>query len=433
MPGTPETRYVKTADGVHIAYQAVGDGPMDIVLVMGLLWHLEYQWTDPALARCLRRLAGMGRLIMFDKRGSGLSDRVAPHELPTLEQRMEDLQAVLDTLEAERVVILAESEGGPTSLLYATTYPEKVRALVLFGSFPCMLRDDDMDWGVYPDAVDATVDFFRNAWGSNTDIAPAFAPSLGNDPKAGEWFGGLSRHAGSPGAIATMLEMVMATDARHLLPTIAVPTLVLHRRDDLICPVEASRYMAQHIPGAQYVEFDGADHTFWTEDSEALFDEVEEFLTGVRPVHDIDRVLATVLFTDIVGSTKTAADLGDRKWKDLLDAHDRAVRQELDRFRGREIKTIGDAFLATFDGPGRAIRCAAAIRAATKELGVDIRAGLHTGELELRGDDVAGMAVHIGARVAALAGGGEILVSSAVPPLVAGSQIEFRDRGEHEL
>ena len=432
MTLVPETRYVKTDDGVDIAYQVVGDGPLDIVLVMGLLWHVEFQWTDPALASCLRRLAGMGRLIMFDKRGSGLSDRVAPDKLPTLEQRMSDLQAVLDEVGASRVAIFAESEGGPTSLMYAATFPERVEALVLFGSFARLAQADDQPWGVALDRVEQTIELFRAGWG-RAETSTLFAPSLADQPGAGEWLAALARNAGSPGTIATMLQMVLATDARHLLPTISAPTLVIHRRGDLICPVEGGRYLAERIPGSRYVELEGTDHAFWTDNADAVFDETEEFLTGVKPVHDIDRVLATVLFTDIVGSTDRAAQLGDRRWRELLDAHDRAVRTQLERFRGREIKTIGDAFLATFDGPGRAIQCAAAIRDATRVLGLDVRAGLHTGEIELRGDDIVGMAVHIGARVSSLASAGEILVSSSVPPLVAGSQITFAPRGEHAL
>jgi len=434
MIAVPDTRYVRTPDGVHIAYQVVGEGPIDIVLVMGLLWHLEFQWTDPDLARCLARLASMGRLIMFDKRGSGLSDRVGPDELPTLEQRMHDMQAVLDAVGADRVVIWSESEGGPTSLMFAATYPERVQALVLYGAFARLTTAPDQPWGVPVDAIEGTIEFFRDNWGkSSRDVVELFAPSVVEDSRLADWLGGLCRQTGSPGTAATIMRMALDTDARHLLPTISVPTLVIHRVGDRVCPVECGRDLAAHIDGAKYVELPGTDHTFWTDGPDAVFDETEEFLTGERPMPDVDRVLATVLFTDIVGSTERAAQLGDKQWTELLDAHDRAVRRELERFRGREVKTIGDAFLATFDGPGRAIHCASAICEAVKTLGIDVRAGLHTGEVELRGDDIAGMAVHIGARVSSLAAAGEVLVSSAVPPLVAGSQIEFVDRGDHAL
>jgi pimeloyl-ACP methyl ester carboxylesterase len=420
----PETRYARSGD-VYIAYQVVGDGPIDLVVVPGFISHVEEWREEPLCARFFERLASFSRLILFDKRGTGLSDRVA--EMPTLEQRMDDVRAVLAAAGSERAAVLGMSEGGAMSALFAATYPDRTAALVLYGTFA-----EFRSWVPTAEHLEHFLHAIAETWGTGQSL-PYFVPSLADDQRFRSWWARYERRGASPGAAMDLMRMNSEIDVRHVLPTIRVPTLVLHRTGDVTVDVEAGRYQAAHIPGAKYVELAGIDHLPFAGDSEAVLQEIQEFLTGARPVPELDRVLATVLFTDIVGSTELAARLGDRRWRDLLDAHHAAVRGELRRYRGREVKTAGDGFLATFDGPARAIRCADAIRAAVHTLGIEIRAGLHTGEIELMGDDVGGIAVHLGARVAAEAGSGEVLVSSTVRDLVAGSGIEFDDRGTHVL
>ncbi len=422
----PATRYAKSGD-VNIAYQVVGEGPLDLVLVPGFASHVEHAWEDPSLARFLRRLASFSRLILFDKRGTGLSDRVSVTELPTLEQRMDDVRAVMDAVGAEQAALLGVSEGGPMSTLFAATYPERTTALVAYGAFAGRVGLPPS-----PEQVQPFLDAIERNWGQGFGIG-LFAPSMANDESCRQWWARYERLALSPGAAVALVRMNMEIDTRHVLPAIRVPTLVLHRAGDRMVSVEQGRYLAEHISKAKYVELPGDDHAPWIGDQDAILDEIEEFLTGVRHGPDPDRVLATVLFTDIVGSTQRAVELGDRRWRDLLDGYYGVAHKELGRFRGREVKTTGDGFLATFDGPARGIRCACAIGDGARQLGIDSRAGLHTGECEVMGEDVGGIAVHIGARVAAEAGAGEVLVSSTVKDLVAGSGISFQDRGIHAL
>jgi class 3 adenylate cyclase/pimeloyl-ACP methyl ester carboxylesterase len=425
----PETQYAKSGD-VHIAYQVLGEGPLDLVFVPGAVSHLELAWEEPLFTHFLQRLASFSRLICLDKRGTGMSDRVAG--IATLEQRMDDVRAVMDAAGSTRAALFGVSEGGPMSVLFAATYPERVSALILYGALVKGVRSPDFPWAPTLEQRERSLEGIEQRWGRVSNLGIR-APSVADDERFVQWWLGYQRLAASPGAVVALRRMNAEIDVRHVLPAIGVPTLVLHRAEDRDIPVEVGRYLAEHIPGAKYVELPGVDHFPFVGDADALLDEIEEFLTGVRPVAEPDRVLATVLFTDIVRSTERAAELGDRRWRDLLESHYAVVRRELGRFRGREVKTAGDGFLATFDGPARAIRCACAITDSVRPLGLQIRAGLHTGECELMGDDVGGIAVHIGARVAAGAEPGEVLVSSTVKDLVAGSGIRFVDRGAHTL
>lgn len=423
----PPVRYARSGD-VNIAYQVVGDGPLDLVLVPGFISHLDLDWDEPRSAHLLRRLVSFSRLIRFDKRGTGLSDR--PGGLPDLETRMDDVRAVLDTVGSERAALFGYSEGGPMSVLYAGTYPERTTALVLYGTYAKRRDpDDDYPWAPTWAERQAYAGEIERTWDSDADMSRM---SPGADEVLTRWWAERARAAASPGAARDLILMNSQTDIRALLPSIRVPTLVLHRRGDRDSRPQEGRYIAERIPGARFVELPGEEHLPWI-DADQILDVVEEFLTGARGAPEHDRVLATVLFTDIVGSTETAFAVGDRRWNDLLTLHHDFVRRELDRFRGREIATAGDGFLALFDGPARAIRCALAVRDKLHGAGIDIRAGLHAGEIELAGSDVRGVAVHIGARVASLGGRGEILVSRTVVDLVAGSGIEFEDRSEHEL
>jgi class 3 adenylate cyclase len=427
------THYVDN-DGVSIAYQVVGDGPIDLALVIGSWWHLEFQWTDPGMERFLERLASFSRLILFDKRGTGLSDRVSDDALPDLELRMDDLRAVLDAVGSERCALVGESEGGPLAVLFAATYPARVSHLVLYGSYARLLSAPDYPAGVDPSVIDAFIEATVSQWGTaGPMVMELFAPSLGEDAAFAEWLGAMNRHSVSPGAMRTLMQMMAAIDVRSVLPAVAVPTLVVHREGDRVCTVENGRYLASAIPDARYVELPGDDHTFSVGDSDSILGEVEEFITGSRSIVEEERLLLTVVFTDIVDSTSQAARLGDSAWRGLLDRHDAMVRRELERHRGREVKHTGDGFLLVFDGPARAVRCAAAIRDGARAIGIAVRAGVHTGECEIRGDDVGGIAVHIAARVSALADADEVLVSSTVRDLTAGSALTFEDRGEHDL
>jgi pimeloyl-ACP methyl ester carboxylesterase len=427
----PDVRYARSGD-VDIAYQVVGEGPLTLVFVQGWVSNIEWAWQEPSLARFLRRLASFSRLILFDKRGTGLSDRVAVDDLPTLEQRMDDVRAVMDAADVERAALLSVSEGGPMCILFATTYPQRTDALVMLGGYARRLWAEDYPFGA---TVEEYEDFLRSiqeGWGGAVGIE-ARAPSVLDDERFRTWWATYLRMSASPGAAYALTLMNRDIDVRHALQTVRVPTLIVHRAGDRSLPVEGSRYMADRIQGAKLVVVPGDDHLPWVGDQDEVLDEVEEFLTGVRRGPDPDRVLATVLFTDVVRSTELAAELGDKRWRELLTSHHIAVRRQLAQWRGTEIDTTGDGFLATFDGPARAIRCACAARDAVRDLGLEIRAGLHTGEYEIFGPTIAGLTVHTGARVAALAGPGEVLVSSAVKDLVAGSGIELDDRGEHQL
>jgi pimeloyl-ACP methyl ester carboxylesterase len=425
----PETRYVASGD-VNIAYQVVGDGPRDLIIVPGWLSNIEVFWEEPTLVRFLERLATFSRLILFDKRGTGLSDRIS--DMPMLETRMDDVRAVMDAVGSERAALLGYSEGGPMSALFAATFPARTSALIMIGSFARRIQSPDYPWAPTVDERDQFIEITRREWGGPVGIE-ARAPSMAHDERFRTWWARMLRMSASPGANVALLKMNSEIDVRHVLPTIRVPTLLIHNVGDRCVDVRDSRYMAKQIPGAKYVELDGIDHLPWVGNPEAIFDEIEEFLTGVRTGPDPDRVLATVMFTDIVESTARAVELGDRAWRDVLVRHHTLVRDELSRFRGREIDTAGDGFFATFDGPARAIRCACAISTSVRSLGIDVRAGLHTGECEMIGEKVGGIAVHIGARVAGLAEAGEVLVSNTVKDLVAGSGIGFQSRGVHML
>ena len=405
----PETHYARSGD-LNIAYQVVGDGPRDLVYVPGWVSNIEMMWEEPAMAHFLDRLASFSRLVLFDKRGTGLSDRVSNDELPTLEDRMDDVRAVLEAVGSERAVLFGHSEGGNMCVLFAATYPERTTALITLGCF-AKRRDPDDDYPWAPTAEnreESAMDVERN-WGHfRPQDVEYYAPSRTGDEQFIRNLEQYLRRAASPGAAAAFIRANSYIDTREILPTIQVPTLVLHRTGDHDVNVEEARYMAARIPGAKLVELPGDDHWISAGDVDRLADEIEEFVTGTRPIPQADRVLATVLFTDIVESTKRAAELGDERWRDLLGAHHTAVRRELEHFRGREVDTAGDGFFATFDGPARGVRCAQAIVAGVRELGIDVRAGLHTGECELSEGKVAGIAVHMGARVAAQADAGEV-------------------------
>jgi class 3 adenylate cyclase/pimeloyl-ACP methyl ester carboxylesterase len=425
----PETKYARCGK-VHIAYQVVGDGPIDLVFVPGFISHLEEAWETPAWARFFTRLSEFTRLILFDKPGTGLSDPVLGPQ--PLDERMDHVRAVMDAAGSERAALFGLSEGGPMSILFAATYPQRVTHLVLAGTMARFLADEDYPYGGTPEVLRHMVEQIEEHWG-DAALLRTFAPGLAKDPRAVNWWGKFQRRAASPGMARALIEMLAEIDVRPVLPTIHVPTLIIHRTDEKAVPIGAARYLAEHIAGARLVEQPGDDHFPWLGEADAFVDEVEVFLTGERQSREVDRVLATVLFTDIVGSTEHAARLGDRAWRDLLEEHNATVRREIARMRGREVGTAGDGFLATFDGPARAIRCACAIQDAVRPLGIAVRAGLHTGECEMIGDDVGGIAVHIGARVAAFAQPGEVLVSSTVKDLVAGSGLRFTDRGTHPL
>jgi class 3 adenylate cyclase len=392
-------------------------------------------WEEPAMAHFLERLASFSRLILFDKRGTGLSDRVSNDQLPTLEQRMDDVRAVLEAVGSERAALFGHSEGGNMCVLFAATYPERTAALVTLGAFAKRRDpDDDYPWAPTAESREETVADVERHWGHlRPEDVEYYAPSHVGDEQFVRNLERYFRRAASPGAAAALLRMNSYIDIREVLPTIRVPTLVLHRAGDHDVNVAEGRYLASKVPGAKFVELAGDDHWISAGDVDAIADEIEEFLTGTRPVPEPDRVLATVLFTDIVGSTARAAELGDRRWHELLEQHHAVVRGELARARGREIDTAGDGFFAAFDGPARAVRCAKSIVDGVRDLGIDVRSGLHTGECGLVDGKVAGIAVHTGARVAAHAGAGEVLVSSTVKDLVAGSGLAFEDRGVHEL
>jgi class 3 adenylate cyclase len=416
---------------LHIAYQVFGEGPFDLVYTPGFISHVEMNWELPYWVYIFRRLSQFCRVIIFDKRGTGLSDRVGGW--PTLEERMDDIRAVMDAAGSERAALIGVSEGGPMCMVFAALYPERTMALVLRGTGPRFAAGPDWPWGWTEEAVAPQLDAAEQNWGTGT-VLPFFILGVADDERAREETGRFERFAASPGAARQLLEMNLRVDVRSVLPTISAPTLVIHRSGDYVAPVEAGRYTAEHIAGATFVELPGDFHlSARPGDEDDAMDLVEQFLTGSRGDHEIDRILATVLFTDIVGSTERASTLGDHAWRDLLDRHDRLTRMEIERFSGREIKSLGDGFLAAFDGPGRAVRCARAVTEGARQMGIEVRCGLHSGECEVRDSDLAGIAVHIGARIGGLAQAGEVLVSTTVKDLVIGSGIEFSDRGEHDL
>ena len=425
----PPVRYAMSGN-IEIAYQVLGEGP-DVIWVAGWLTHLDVLWDHPGYRRFCEELASFSRLILFDKRGMGLSQRV---RVGTLEERMDDVRAVLDAVGSEQAVLVGVSEGGPLSMLFAATHPERTQALVLVGAEVKEETTDDWPWGeATREEHEATMARVPELWGAGGRGSVLFFPDDPDAEASNSWFARLQTASATPQDAVAFMDMGMEIDVRDVAPSIRVPTLILHRVEDPVCHVEAARFLAANIPSARYVELPGSVHIPWASGGDDILDEIREFLTGAREAPEPSRVLATVLFTDIVGSTERATELGDRRWREALEAHHATIRRELERFRGREIDTAGDGFLANFDGPARAIRCAVAAVDAVRPLGLEIRAGVHTGECEIVGDKLAGVAVHIGARVAGKAGPGEVLVSRTVHDLVAGSGLRFDDRGEFKL
>jgi class 3 adenylate cyclase len=428
MARVPTTRYAKSGD-LSIAYQVIGDGEIDLVLVPGIVSHVEFAHELPGYSEYLNRLASFARVITFDKRGQGLSDRVA--DMPSLEERIDDVRAVMDAVGVERAALMGMSEGGPMSVLFAATHPERTIALILYETFARFLRAPDWP-GMLPEAFEAMVDEWVDGWGEGY-IGLAIAPSMPDDDEHRALSARFERLSSTPGSLRRLWEMVAEIDVRPLLPSVRVPTLVLHGHHSTV-PIRWGEALAAAIPNARLDVFDSADHAPWMTPVDHLVPSIENFLTGRQHSQlALDRTLATVLFTDIVGSTEQAAEKGDRRWTELLDRHDAIARSHVGRHRGRLVKSTGDGLLATFDGPARAIQAARDIRSELSRVGLDIRAGLHTGEIEMRGDDVGGIAVHVAARVESKAAPGEVVVSRTVVDLVAGSGLEFSDRGEHEL
>jgi class 3 adenylate cyclase len=415
----PNTRYAQSGD-VNIAFQVMGDGPIDIILVPGIVSHVEFLHEFPEYTAFLRRLATFARVVTFDKRGQGLSDGISG--APSLEQRVDDVRAIMDEIGSQRAVLLGLSEGSSMSAFFAATNPDRVSKLILFGGFAKATVTAEM------------VAERMKIWGSGAVMGRA-ALSLSTNPEAVKMFGKFERLSASPGAAKAFMLLNLQIDVTSILPSVRVPTLVLHRRTDALVSVERGRELAALIPGAKYVEYPEGDHIPFTGDAETVLGDIQEFITGEREssAADLERILATVMFTDIVDSTRSAAEMGDQQWRRLLDSHDRIAKQSVEKHRGNLIKTTGDGILATFDGPGRAVRCALALEAAGKQIGLPLRAGLHTGEIELRGRDVGGIAVHAAARVMAHCAPGEVLVSRVVTDLVAGAGLKFAERGSHEL
>jgi pimeloyl-ACP methyl ester carboxylesterase len=438
--GRPDTRYTKTVDGVHVAFQVFGDGPIDILFVLGWVTHIERMWEQPRIERFLTRLASFARVMVFDKRGVGLSDRVPEDQLPSLEVRMDDARAVMDAVGSDRAVVLGHSEGGPMATLFAATYPERTIGLVLFGTGLCWNGAASYPWPRYASEEEfaAIADEREALWGSKElaakYLASDLAPGLANDPPTIAWLADYMRNSASPGAAGAFSRMNRGIDARSALPAIHVPTLVMARAGDLDFPVEESAWIADQIRGSRFVSFPGNEHYIFFGNQDDLLQEIEGFVAQLHDDEaDLDRMLATVMFTDIVDSTSTAASLGDEAWRDLVERHHGLVRAMLGRFRGKEVDTAGDGFFATFDGPARGVRCAQAICDAVPDLGITVRAGVHTGEVQAIAGKVGGIAVNVGARIASLAGPSEVLVSHTVQGLVSGSGLAFEDAGEHEL
>ena len=417
----PETRYALSGD-VNIAYQVMGDGPVDIVMVPGFMSHIEFRHELPGQTAFLRRLSSFARVVTFDKRGQGLSDRVS--DAPSLEQRMDDVRAIMDAIGSQRATLFGHSEGCAMSALFAATYPERVSRLILFGGY---VKRSDMN-------IAEIVEQRVKVWGTGA-MLKRIAPSLAADPAAVAQFAKFERLSASPGAVKSFTMLNWQIDVSSILPAVRVPTLVLHRQGDLQIPVEHGRELAARIPDAKFIEYPGGDHIYATGDVEPVLGDIEEFITGHRESSssDFERVLATVLFTDIVDSTRSAATMGDQAWRRLLDNHDQLAIQTVEKHRGTLVKSTGDGILATFDGPGRAVRCALAFGTASKQIGLPLRAGLHTGEIEIRGRDIGGIAVHAAARVMAQSQPSEVLVSRVVTDLVAGAGLKFAERGSHEL
>ena len=426
----PRTQYTKSGN-VSIAYQVSGDGPIDLVYAQGWITNVEYAWENPDYARHLMRLGAFSRVIRFDRRGMGLSDRDV--ESLTLEERAEDIRAVMDAVGSKKAALLGVSEGGYMAVMFAATHPERSAALVLYGAYAKGGWAPDYPWGLTDEQNKRIwIDNLERDWGGPFGLEHG-APSVANDEAARSWFGAYLRYSASVTATKTLMYQNHAVDIRDLLPAVRVPTLVLHRTGDQWQQLAEGRYLAEHIPGAKLVELPGDDHIPWWGDQDRLIGEIQEFLTGARAIAPTDRVLLTVLVTDIVGSTEKAAAMGDMKWKGLLQSHDAAVRQELKNFDGQEINTTGDGFILAFTGPSRAIHCALAIRQALERLGLEMRAGLHTGECERRGSDLSGLAVHLASRISGKASSNRILVSNTVKDLVVGSGIMFSDEGTHSL
>jgi pimeloyl-ACP methyl ester carboxylesterase len=425
----PRIAYAESR-GLKVAYAVVGDAPLDLVFVPGFVSHVEASLEFPPIQRAIRRLTGFARVIAFDKPGTGLSDPV--EGVPTLEERMEDLTAVLDAAGVERAALFGASEGAPMSALFAAIHVDRVVALVMYGSYAKGSWAGDYPWAPTPEQSSAGAELIEEGWGQGFWL-DAFAPSFADDPNLIRWWARYERQAASPTMAKAISRLATEVDIREILPVISVPTLIVHRTGDITWPVEGARYIAERIPTATLVELEGVDHFPFAGDADALIDEVESFLTGARPARPADRRLLTVLFTDIVGSTERAAELGDRRWRSLLERHDALARAEIERQGGRAVKATGDGFLATFEGPARAIECARALNPATTPLGIELRAGLHTGECEVIGDDIGGMCVHLADRVCRLAGPGEVLVSRTVKDLVVGSGIEFSAHGVRKL
>jgi class 3 adenylate cyclase len=419
----PVTRYAQSGD-INIAYQVMGNGPVDIIMVPGFISHVEFMHEMIGYTSFLRRLSAFARVVTFDKRGQGLSDRA--HGIAPLEQRMDDVRAIMDDIGSQRAMLLGFSEGCPMSILFAATYPERVSHIILFGGFA---RFAD-----YADDIEDRTRRTVGTWGTGARIN-ALMPSLAANPDSVALFAKFERLSASPGAVRAVIQMNALIDVRSILPSVRVPTLVLHRQNDANVPVERGRELAERIPDAKYIEYPVAGHAFWYGDVEPLLGDIEEFVTGAREgsATELERVLATVLFTDIVDSTRTAAEAGDHTWRRLLDSHDQLAKQMVEKHRGSMIKSTGDGVLATFDGPGRAVRCALAFGVAAKQIGLPLRAGLHTGEIEIRGRDIGGIAVHAAARVMAQSEPDEVLVSRVVTDLVAGAGLKFRERGFHEF
>src|SRR5712664_117051 len=419
----PVTRYAMSGD-VNIAYQVIGDGPVDIFMIGGSVSHVEFLHEIKGYTSFIRRLSAFARVITFDKRGQGLSDRVSG--APSLEDRMDDVRAIMDDIGSKRTTLIGFSEGGALSILFAATYPERLSHLIMFGCFACFAE-------LFENPEERIALRFKH-WGTGTMMKNVF-PTLATDPVAVEQLAKLERLSATPGGHRTMMYSNLLIDVKSILPNVRTPTLVLHRRTDLMVPVQRGRELAAQIPGAKYIEYPDGDHGYWTGDVATTIGDIEEFVTGHREeaLNDLERVLATVLFTDIVGSTQSAVEMGDQTWRRLLDSHDQMARQMVEKHRGNLIKTTGDGILATFDGPGRAVRCALAFGAAAKQIGLPLRAGLHTGEIEVRGRDIGGIAVHAAARVMAQSQSSEVLVSRVVTDLVAGAGLKFSERGSHEL
>src|SRR6266540_5661795 len=429
MADVSETRYARSGD-THVAYRIVGGGPLDLVLVGDWFGHVEAAFDEPSLAGSLDRLGSFSRLLIFDKRGVGLSDPVPLDTLPALDDWMDDIRAVMDDAGSDRAALLGVGAGGAMAMTFAASHPERVSALVLVNTYARLLRDDDYPWGYTPAVRDRILE---QSYADFTQFTDALSGTEPGDPRFSERWARYLRLSASPKTADVMRRMMFEVDVRSVLAVIQAPTLVLQRREDPWILSEHGRYLAERIASARYVELEGAEDLFFRGDADALLDEVQEFLTGVRPVPYSSRLLATILFTDIVGSTERASELGDHRWRVLLDQHDALVRGQLERYRGNEVDTAGDSFLATFDGPARAVHCACSIRDELRGIDLDIRAGVHVGEIEQRGTDIGGITVHIGARVEALAAPGEVLATRTVKDLVAGSGIAFTDRGNHRL